>query len=57
MNHLQNNRSVAQDAVIEAIDMVPIGSYLPADGAMEALGKSAMREWQLSFSCVYRRVL
>ncbi|MBE0463007.1 MAG: mandelate racemase/muconate lactonizing enzyme family protein [Halomonadaceae bacterium] len=32
MNHLQNNRSVAQDAVIEAIDMVPIGSYLPADG-------------------------
>ncbi|MBZ5487286.1 mandelate racemase/muconate lactonizing enzyme family protein [Halomonas aquamarina] len=32
MNHLHNDRSVAHDAIIEAIDMVPIGSYLPADG-------------------------
>ncbi len=32
MNHLHSNPSVARDAIIEAIDMVPIGSYLPADG-------------------------
>lgn len=32
MNHLHNHHGIAREATIEAIDMVPIGSYLPADG-------------------------
>lgn len=32
MNQLYKPASVAQDALIEAIDMVPIGSFLPVDG-------------------------
>ena len=32
MNHLLNASPVTRDAVIQAIDMVPIGSYLPANG-------------------------
>ncbi|WP_447957306.1 mandelate racemase/muconate lactonizing enzyme family protein [Vreelandella sp. EE7] len=32
MNQPQHNASIAQDARIEAIDMVPIASFLPANG-------------------------